>query len=215
MRIDENTERAADGTLIPTPGQTIGPFFGYADGFQQVHLPFRDGDRLVPPGRADAVRLTGTVYDGDGVPVPDAMLEIWQPDAQGVIAQEEGSLLRDGWTFTGWGRGTVDNAGSYTFTTVDPGATAEGKAPFIHLVVFARGLLNKLHTRIYLPEDTAALAADPLLSSLPEERRRTLIAERLDDGSLRFDVWIQGRGENEDKETVFLQFPGIEYPQHD
>ncbi|KFC52479.1 protocatechuate 3,4-dioxygenase subunit alpha [Micrococcus luteus] len=214
MRIDENTERAPDGTLIPTPGQTIGPFFGYADGYEQVHLPFRDGQNLVPPGRADALRLTGTVYDGNGDPIPDAMLEIWQPDAEGVIAQEEGSLLRDGFTFTGWGRATVDNAGTYTFSTVEPGATGEGKARFIHLVLFARGLLNKLHTRVYLPEDAEALEHDPLLSSLPEERRRTLVAERLDDGSLKFDVWIQGRGEHADKETVFLQFPGIEYPRH-
>ena len=143
------------------------------------------------------------------------MLEIWQADAQGVISQEDGSLVRDGFTFTGWGRGIVDNVGTYTFSTVEPGATGEGTARFISMVVFARGLLNKLHTRVYLPEDTEALAADPLLQSLPEERRRTLIAERLDDGSLRFDVWIQGRGEHADKETVFLQFPGIEYPQDD
>lgn len=215
MRVDVNSERDAQGRLIPTPGQTIGPFFGYADGYEQVHLPFRDGQNLVPPGRADALRLTGTVYDGNGDPIPDAMLEIWQADAQGVISQEDGSLVRDGFTFTGWGRGTVDNVGTYTFSTVEPGATGEGKARFISLVVFARGLLNKLHTRVYLPEDTEALAADPLLQSLPEERRRTLIAERLDDGSLRFDVWIQGRGEHADKETVFLQFPGIEYPEQD
>lgn len=213
MRIDENTERAPDGTLIPTPGQTIGPFFGYADGYEQVHLPFRDGQNLVPPGRADALRLTGTVYGGNGDPIPDAMLEIWQPDAEGIIAQEEGCLLRDGFTFTGWGRATVDNAGTYTFSTVEPGATGEGKARFIHLVLFARGLLNKLHTRVYLPEDAEALERDPLLASLPEERRRTLVAERLDDGSLKFDVWIQGRGQRADKETVFLQFPGIEYPR--
>lgn len=76
-------------------------------------------------------------------------------------------------------------------------------------MVFARGLLNKLHTRIYLPEDTAALEKDALLSSLEADRRSTLIAERRADGSLLFDVHLQG-----EKETVFLQFPGIEYPDH-
>ncbi|MDI3330205.1 MAG: protocatechuate 3,4-dioxygenase subunit alpha [Micrococcus sp.] len=212
MRIDQNqldAARSGEEKLVPTPGQTIGPFFGYADGYEQVHLPFRDGNHLVNPARPDAVRLTGTVYDGNGDPIPDAMLEIWQADAEGNIPQETGSLVRDGWTFTGWGRATVDNVGTYTFSTVNPGPTEEGKAPFIHLVVFARGLLNKLHTRIYLPEDTAALEKDALLSSVDADRRSTLIAERQADGSLLFDVHLQG-----EKETVFLQFPGIEYPDH-
>ena len=77
-------------------------------------------------------------------------------------------------------------------------------------MVFARGLMNKLHTRIYLPEDTAALEQDALLSSVEADRRQTLIAEREADGTLRFDVHLQG-----EQETVFLQFPGIEYPVHD
>ena len=111
MRIDETTERTADGRLVPTPGQTIGPFFGYANGYEQVHLPWRDGHQLVPAGRADAMRLFGTVYDGNGDPIPDAMIEIWQADAEGVISQEDGSLVQDGFTFTGWGRCAVDNAG--------------------------------------------------------------------------------------------------------
>lgn len=215
MRIDETTERMANGKLFPTPGQTIGPFFGYASGYEQVHLPWRDGNLLINPAHPKAVRLTGTVYDGNGDPIPDAMLEIWQADENGEIPQKSGSLVRDGFTFTGWGRGTVDNEGTYTFSTVDPGATEEGKAPFIHLVIFARGLLNKLHTRIYLPDDEAALAQDPLLSSLDETRRQTLIARRDDEGALHFDVWIQATGEHADKETVFLEFPGIEYPVHD
>lgn len=217
MRVDvndPNADRTAEGKLVPTPGQTIGPFFGYANGYEQVHLPFRDGHHLVPPAHPDAVRLTGTVYDGNGDPIPDAMLEIWQADQNGEIPQETGSLVRDGWTFTGWGRCAVDNVGTYTFSTVNPGPTEDGKAPFIHLVVFARGLLNKLHTRIYLPEDTEALAQDPLLRSLDETRRQTLIAERREDGSLHLDIWVQGQGEHADKETVFLQFPGIDYPQN-
>lgn len=215
MRIDDNTERMDNGKFHPTPGQTIGPFFGYAEGYDQVHLPFLDGGHLVPPQSPGSVRLTGTVYDGNGDPIPDAMLEIWQADENGNIPQQTGSLVRDGWSFTGWGRATVDNVGTYNFSTVNPGPTEEGKAPFISLVLFARGLLNKLHTRIYLPEDTEALKNDPLLSSLDDTRGNTLIAKRGEDGSLNFDVWIQAKGENADKETTFLQFPGIEYPVHD
>ena len=182
--------------LTATPGQTIGPFYGYA-------LPFEKGGELLAPGLPGAIRLQGTVRDGAGDPIPDALLEIWQADAEGNIPQKTGSLVRDGYTFTGWGRTAVDNTGNYTFTTVNPGPTEEGSAPFISVVIFARGLLNKLHTRMYLPEDQEALAKDPLLSSLPEERRRTLIATREADGGLRWDIKLQGEGE-----TVFLAYPG-------
>lgn len=181
--------------LIPTPGQTVGPFFGYA-------LPYPDGERLVDRSHPQAVRLHGTVYDGSGASVPDALLEIWQADAEGRISQEPGSLLRDGYTFTGFGRQAVDNAGAYSFTTVAPGPTKPGGAPFIALTVFARGLLNRHFTRIYLPDDPQLLEQDPLLSSVPADRRETLIAAREADGSLRFDVHLQGEAE-----TVFLRFP--------
>ena len=106
--------------LVPTPGQTVGPFFGFA-------LPYAGGDQLVPPGHPDAVRLTGRVLDGAGHPIPDAMLEIWQPDPTGRVPSTPGSLRRDGWTFTGWGRAGTDNAGRYTFTTLRPGATEPGR----------------------------------------------------------------------------------------
>lgn len=181
--------------LTPTPAQTIGPFFGFA-------LPYEGGSELVPPGRAEAIRLHGTVYDGHGAPIPDAMIEIWQPDADGQVPQSTGSLVRDGYTFTGWGRAAVDGEGHYTFTTVNPGASQAGKAPYILIAVFARGLLDRLFTRAYLPEDGEALAADPLLSTLEEDRRSTLIAERESDGGLRMDIRLQGEGE-----TVFLSYP--------
>ena len=84
--------------LTATPGQTIGPFYGYA-------LPFDYGSDLVPPGSPDAIQFHGVVTDGEGNPVPDALLEIWQADADGEIPSATGSLRRDGWTFTGWGRG--------------------------------------------------------------------------------------------------------------
>ncbi|MGO2804654.1 MAG: protocatechuate 3,4-dioxygenase subunit alpha [Glutamicibacter arilaitensis] len=176
--------QAPELKLTPTPGQTIGPFYGYA-------LPFEKDNELVNQAHPNSVRLHGVVCDGNGEIIPDALLEIWQADEHGNVVSREGSLVRDGYTFTGWGRAAVDNAGHYTFTTVNPGATDEGKAPFIMLTVFARGLLNRLFTRIYLPEDTTALARDPLLVSLSEA-----------DGSLRFDIRLQG-----ENETVFLSYP--------
>jgi protocatechuate 3,4-dioxygenase alpha subunit len=180
---------------VPTPGQTIGPFFGFA-------LPYPGGEELVPRNHPDAVRLTGLVLDGAANPVPDAVLEIWQADGHGRIVAEPGSLRRDGYTFTGWGRAATDNTGRYSFTTVRPGATAPGKLPFFSLVVFARGLTNRLFSRIYLPADAETLATDPVLAGLPEDRRRTLLAT--EDGSeLRFDIRLQGVDE-----TVFLTFPG-------
>ena len=191
--------------LTPTPGQTIGPFFGYFNAAESVHLPFENGQHLVPPGDARAVQLIGTVYDGKGTPIPDAMIEIWQTDEHGNIPTQDGSLIRDPFAFTGWGRATTDNLGTYRFTTVEPGATDAGKAPFIHVVVFARGLLNKLHTRVYLP-DSAGLATDETLTALGE-RAQTLIAAR-DGKRLLFDIHLQG-----DNETVFLQFPGMTYPK--
>ena len=180
--------------LIPTPGQTVGPFYGYA-------LPYAKDRELLAPGSPGSIRLHGTVYDGAGHPIPDAILEIWQADADGNVPQRSGSLVRDGYTFTGFGRTAVGNTGTFTFTTVNPGPTEAGAAPFIAVAVFARGLMNRLFTRVYLPEDEDALAQDRLLSSLEPDRRRTLIARRDPDGGLSWDIRLQGDGE-----TVFLDF---------
>jgi len=180
--------------LIPTPGQTVGPFYGYA-------LPYAKDRELLAPGSPGSIRLHGTVYDGAGHPIPDAILEIWQADADGNVPQRAGSLVRDGYTFTGFGRTAVGNTGTFTFTTVNPGPTEAGAAPFIAVAVFARGLMNRLFTRVYLPEDEDALAQDRLLSSLEPDRRRTLIARRDPDGGLSWDIRLQGDGE-----TVFLDF---------
>ncbi|WP_173403091.1 protocatechuate 3,4-dioxygenase subunit alpha [Arthrobacter sp. I3] len=188
----------AVGKLTPTPGQTVGPFYGYA-------LPFAKDRELVAPGSPGSIRLQGTVYDGAGHPIPDAILEIWQADADGKVPHRTGSLVRDGYTFTGFGRSAVGNTGVFTFTTVKPGPTEEGAAPFIAVAVFARGLMNRLFTRVYLPEDEEALAKDPLLSSLDPDRRRTLIARRDPDGGLSWDIRLQGDGE-----TVFLDFSSAE-----
>ena len=171
--------------MIETPGQTIGPFFGFA-------LPFAGDSQLVSPGQPGAVQFSGLVLDGDGVAVPDALIEIWQPDPDGRVVARTGSLRRDGFTFTGWGRAATDNSGRYSFSTLRPG----GEAPFIAVTLFARGLLHRLFTRAYLP----GYPPDRLLSALPEDRRRTLIAR--DEGStLIFDIKLQGADE-----TVFLGF---------
>ena len=98
---------------------------------------------------------------------------------------------------TGFGRAAVDRAGHYTFTTVRPGAPADGRAPYILVTVFARGLLHHLFTRAYFAED------DPFLERVPVERRRTLLVEQDGERSYRFDIHLQG-----DDETVFLDFVG-------
>ncbi|MBO1754581.1 protocatechuate 3,4-dioxygenase subunit alpha [Allobranchiibius sp. CTAmp26] len=177
--------------LDPTPGQTIGPFFAYA-------LPYDRDYELVRPTTTGAVRLHGTVYDGAGSPVPDALLEIRQADGAGAVPTVEGSIRRDGTAFTGWGRCQTDSAGRYSFTTIAPGGDS---APFVAVVVFARGLLHRLFTRAYLPE--ASASSSPFLASLEPRIRERLIAVRDDDGGLLFDIHLQG-----ELETPFLTFPG-------
>jgi protocatechuate 3,4-dioxygenase alpha subunit len=184
-------------TLTPTPGQTIGPFFGYA-------LPFERSNELVAPGSPGAIRLHGTVTDGAGAPVPDALLEIWQAGADGAVPSATGSLRRHGATFTGWGRAGTDLKGNYSFTTVEPAATSDDTSPFFAVTVFGRGLLNRLFTRAYVPVER--LGADRLLGSLPAERRNTLVAVR-DENGLRFDIRLQA-GTDGVPETVFLRYPG-------
>ncbi|MBF4635321.1 protocatechuate 3,4-dioxygenase subunit alpha [Agreia pratensis] len=170
------------GLARPTPGQTVGPFFRYG-------VEFDAWNELVPPHSPGAVRLHGVVSDGDGVPVPDALLEIWHADPSGAIPTETGSLHRDGSTFTGWGRTHTTDAGEYEFFTLEP------DAPFIAVAVFARGLMDVLHTRVYLPG-----ATDAFLEGLAPAERATLVSERTPDG-LRRDIWLQG-----DRETVFLVY---------
>ncbi len=159
-----------------TPSQTVGPFFAFG-------LCVRPQHELVDPGRADAVRITGRVLDGAGEPVFDAMVEIWQAD-------EEGGN-RDGF---GWGRCGTDADGRYRFVTVKPGG--EG-APFLTVLLFARGLLKPLMTRIYFPGEPAN-DADPLLAALADAERAGLTAAAAG-GELRFDIHLQG-----ERQTTFL-----------
>jgi len=178
--------------LVPSPGQTIGPVF-------HLGLPYPGDRELVPPGSPGSVRLHGYVYDGAGDGVPDAMIEIRQADASGTVPRVEGSLRRPGAPFTGWGRSATDATGHYWFSTVEPAPTRRGAVAFFAVTVFARGLLDRLFTRIYLP----AAAAGPLLSTLDPDARARMVAVRETDGSLRFDVHLQGPGE-----SIFLTFPG-------
>ena len=181
--------------LALTPGQTVGPFFHDA-------LPFPGDRELVPPGSAGAVLLHGHVYDGAGDPVPDALLEVRHAGPDGLVPQTAGSLQRAGSPFTGWGRSSTDRTGRYWFSTLEPGPATGGAVPFFAVAVFARGLLHRLFTRAYLPADDDALAADPLLRSVAPDRRGALLAQRGPDGSLRFDVHLQGP-----QESVFLRYP--------
>ena len=186
---------STDTHLTATQGQTIGPFFHFA-------LLFDHDRELVPPGSSGAVRLHGHVYDGEGQGLQDAMVEIRQADAGGDIPAVEGSLRRDGTLFTGWGRSSTDPTGHWWFSTIEPGATTPGRPAFFAVTVFARGLLNRLFTRIYLPGADEDLTTDPLLSSLPADERVRLVAVRDGANSLRFDIHLQGP-----EETPFLTFP--------
>ncbi len=176
-----------------TAGQTVGPFFAFGTQYPKMN-------EVASPHSPGAIVLGGTVYDGAGAPIPDSIVEIWQADTDGSISRARGSLHRDDHTFTGFGRTFTTDEGHWEFWTRNPGAEP-GKAPFFAVIVYARGLPNKLHTRIYLPDDEALLAADPLLSSLDADERATLIATRTPDGYLSHDIRLQG-----DRETVFLAF---------
>ncbi|MGW7542822.1 protocatechuate 3,4-dioxygenase subunit alpha [Streptomyces sp. NPDC054770] len=188
--------------VLPTPSHTVGPFYGYA-------LPFRGGEDIAPLGHPDTITVHGYVYDGAGTPLPDALVEVWGADPDGNVSTTDGSIRRDpatgdylgrnGVEFTGWGRIQTDTDGHWYTRTLRPGARG-GNAPYLSLCVFARGLLVHLFTRVYLPGDDAALAADPLLTRVGE-RRDTLIAADEGRGTYRFDIRLQGEGE-----TVFLEF---------
>lgn len=195
-----------DTTLEPTPGQTVGPFFAFG-------LNYEGMNHIVEPGSPGAVRLQGVVRDGNGDAVPDALIELWGANPAGEVSRAEGSIARGKGDlgeagsgegsrseFTGFGRCPTDDEGRFEFWTLTPG-TPEDTAAFWAVVVFARGLPDRLHTRIYAPGDNDALNADPLLSRLSTQERATLVATRTSDGHLQHDVWLQG-----DKETVFIVY---------
>lgn len=178
--------------LDPTPAQTIGPFFAFGLQYQRMN-------EVVHPHSPGAITLTGTIRDGRGAPIPDALVEIFGADSDGTAPRARGALRRDGHAFTGFGRAMTDDEGRYLFWTREPGAEP-GKTAFFAVALFARGLPGHVHTRIYVPGQPS-LGGDPLLAGLAPAERDTLIATRTADGHLRHDIHMQG-----EHETVFLEY---------
>jgi protocatechuate 3,4-dioxygenase, alpha subunit len=185
-------------TLPQTPSQTIGPFFAVA-------LCWADGPEVVPEGTQGAVWLGGRVTDGAGEPVSDALVETWQADPQGRLAHPDdprGTRSLPG-GFRGFGRCPTDAEGRWAVRTVKPGPlpTADGglEAPHVNVSVFARGLLNRVVTRVYFPDEAEANAADPLLASIPDPAVRVRLVAVAEGDRLRFDIRRQG-----EQETLFL-----------
>lgn len=179
-----------------TPSQTVGPYLA-------IGLPWDDGPFVVPEGTPGAVTITGQVLDRDGAPVPDALIETWQADPAGRFDHPDdprGAAAPSVPGFRGFGRCPTGADGEYRIVTVRPGAVpgagGRAQAPHLDVSVFARGLLNRVVTRIYFPDQAEANAADPVLSAIAEpEWRATLIAAPAPDGSLVFDIRLSGPGE--------------------
>jgi protocatechuate 3,4-dioxygenase alpha subunit len=205
-----------------TPSQTVGPYFHYglawkggADLVQRSTMGARLD--LIPPEhyllgdsnltgtpQGEVIRIAGCVYDGDGQPVPDAMIELWQANAAGRYASPEDDRQEVPLDahFVGFARSATDEAGVYRFRTVRPGRVPGPgntlQAPHLALSVFARGVIKRLATRLYFA-DGEGNDTDPVLAIVPQERRGTLIAKREADGTWRLDIRLQGADE-----TVFF-----------
>jgi len=181
-----------------TPSQTVGPFF---------NLKLRSSNVITHAGvPGQPIRVQGLVLDGDGAPIDDALIELWQADRDGRY--DDSPLRGGGSTFVGFGRAeSAPGTGAFHFETIKPGAVRRpdgtDEAPHLNLIVFARGMLNHLFTRMYFADEPERNAADPVLARVPSIRRPTLIAapERSDATitSYRFDIRLQG-----DDETVFF-----------
>jgi protocatechuate 3,4-dioxygenase alpha subunit len=184
--------------LIPTASQTVGPFFDFG------LAPDATLGCLVtgPATRGERIRLRVRVLDGDGVPVPDALIEIHQANADGAYTRHGASAIE----FRGFGRLATDPDGACAFDTIRPGRVPDGRggrqAAHINVCIFARGLLRHLYTRIYFGGDPA-LSEDPMLTLVPTERRPTLMAAPVPEepGVWTFEIKLQG-GEDE---TVFFE----------
>lgn len=170
-----------------TPSQTVGPFL-------HIGLIWDDAAEIVPEDRPAAIWVRGRVFDGAGEPVVDAMVETWQADPAGRFDDQT--------SFRAFGRSATGPAGEWGVRTVKPGVVASSdgptQAPHIDVSVFARGLLDRVVTRIYFDDEDDANRADPVLSTVAQHRRRTLIARATRDGYC-FDVHLQGQ-----VETVFF-----------
>jgi len=187
-------------SLHTTSSQTIGPYL-------HIGLTWLVTDNLAGPGvTGDKVTLEGRVLDGDGKPVNDAVVEIWQANAHGKYAHPDDTQdkpLEAG--FKGFGRVYTDDTGAFRFTTIKPGRVAAPggglQAPHLNVTIFMRGLLKRLNTRIYFPADPSN-PADAVLQSVPPSRRETLIAKTaaVRPDALEWNIILQGEGE-----TVFFE----------
>lgn len=188
--------------MLPiTPSQTVGPFLA-------IGLAWADGPFVVPGGTPGAITITGQVLDGAGDPVPDALVETWQADPDSRFDHSDdprGAAKSATPGFRGFGRSATDQDGTYHIVTVRPGplpSPAGGtEAPHLDVSVFARGLLDRVVTRLYFADEVQANAADPVLSAIAEPgRRETLLAVPSSlAGEFRFDIRLRGEGE-----TVFF-----------
>jgi protocatechuate 3,4-dioxygenase, alpha subunit len=178
--------------MSETPPQTVGPFLS-------IGLTWPNGHLVVPEGSPGALRISGVLRDGAGEPVADGMVETWQADAEGRFDHPDDPRVPSGSCFGGFGRCPTDAEGRFQIVTLKPGALGDGQAPHIDVSVFARGLLNRLVTRIYFPDEAEANAADPVLASIEDAAERATLIAREDGGVLRFDIRLQGDGE-----TVFF-----------
>jgi protocatechuate 3,4-dioxygenase alpha subunit len=186
-------------SLHATTSQTIGPYL-------RIGLEWMVIEDLAPQGVAgERVRIEGRVLDGEGKPVNDAAVEIWQANSQGKYASPEDTQDKAvDPRFRGYGRSLTDDAGAFRFRTIKPGRVpgpgGKLQAPHLNMTIFMRGLLKQLVTRMYFPDD-AANADDAVLALVPAERRATLVAKKKGDGLLEWNVILQGRNE-----TVFFDF---------
>jgi len=186
--------------LEQSPSQTVGPFFHFG--------LFHGGENSLvnDATQGQRIRIIGHVFDGDGIAIPDAMVEIWQADAQGYFNHPtDPNQGRADKQFRGFGRSDTVNDGIFSFETIKPGAVARQddnlQAPHINVRVFSRGLLIHVDTRLYFAGESAN-DSDALLNSIDPARRHTLMAILVDSGHVptyRFDIHMQG-----DDETVFF-----------
>jgi protocatechuate 3,4-dioxygenase alpha subunit len=188
-------------SLITTSSQTVGPYVKI--GFEALAV-----ENLAPaPAAGERVTLHGRLLDGDGKPVNDGVVEIWQANAQGKYAHPEDAQDKPiDKSFRGFGRSLTKSDGGFRFSTVKPGPvpgpSGTMQAPHIVVTVFARGMLKHLITRVYFPDEPAN-ASDPVLKLVPSDRRSTLIAKRVagEKGALEWNIVIQGQDE-----TVFFDY---------
>jgi len=190
-----------------TPSQTVGPWFAYGlvPNGEYDWTDLATGNLLTPDAAGERIRIEGRVVDGDGAPMPDALIEIWQADSQGRYAHPRDERAKTNSTFKGFGRVGTNADGEYRFDTIKPGAVPGSngaqQAPHILVAFYARGLLTHMYTRIYF-SDEKANDSDPILALVPVDRRATLIAKKEAGGGeavYRFDIRVQGGAE-----TVFF-----------